>query len=318
MFRYFGLLLIALCIFFAKYQRHVGMQQIVQEFVSGLAEEERFLLDYFFRCLIQEDSIGYVLLGSKPMGSYGYRQPKVQHDPHLFTPVDQLNHFFDSFDEHNALIERGWQVWQKYASRFSGENIVFDTIVENYELNFKKIIVIDKQLMQSVVAAHFQKFAPLAPVKNSQAFCHSLSLDRSLKKKVYSRPDLLGICLGYGAKNAALFHKILLLYKNLGYFGFTLSKPSIQHAQQLEGELDALESHFKICSVKQISKKHLFSFGISFRADLADVETKQLQKKYSHYYRVLPKQYRSVNFLEKTLELIYLANESRQSLGFLR
>lgn len=231
MFRYFGLFLIPLCVWFAKYQRHVSVQQVIQEFVSAMPEEERFLLDYFFRRLIQEDSIGYVLLGAKPMGSYHYLQPKIQHDPHLFTPVDQLDHFFDSLDEYNALIERGWRVWTKYASQFSGENLVFDAIEENYELNFKKIIVINKQLMQSVVAAHFQKFALLAPVKDSQAFCHSLFLDQSLKKKVCSRPDLLGICLGYGVRNAALFHKTLLLYKSLGCFGFTLSKPSLQRTQ---------------------------------------------------------------------------------------
>lgn len=309
MFRYFGLILIPLCICFAKYQRHACIQQIVQKFVLTLSEEERFLLDYFFRRLIQEDSIGYVLLGAKPMGSYGYLQPKIQHHPYLFTPADQLDHFFDSLGEHNALIERGWQVWTKYASRFSGENIVFDSIVENYELNFKKIIVMNKQLMQSVVTAHFQKFAAFAPVKDSRAFCHSLFLNRSLKKKICSRPDLLGICLGYGARNANLFHKILMLYKDLGYFGFTLSKPSIQRTQQLEDELDALESRFKICSVKHVSKKHLFSFGISFRGDPTDAETQQLQKKYSHFYRVLPKQYHRVNFLEKTLELIYLASK---------
>src|SRR5580700_3345166 len=42
----------------------------VQEFISTLSLDERFLLDYFFRCLIQEDTIGYVLLGKKPMGFY--------------------------------------------------------------------------------------------------------------------------------------------------------------------------------------------------------------------------------------------------------
>lgn len=308
MFQFLGLLLIPLCCFFTKHQRHVEIQKGVREFLSSIPEEERILLDYFFRCLIQEDSIGYVLLGAKPMSTYSYIRPKVQFQS-SFTAIDQLDYFFESFDVRNAIIEQGWQVWKKYAPRFCGENIVFDILTENLEFNFTKIIVINKQLIQEMINSHFQKFTALASVKDKNTFCYSLIHDPRLKEKIHSRPDLLGICLGYGAKNADLFHKMTNLHKILGHFGLTLSKPSQHRVQQAKDELEALECRFKTCSIKCTSKKHWFQIGLSFRADLTDRDTQQLQKKYSHCYKILNKPYQGANFLEKTLELIYLANE---------
>ena len=76
MFRFFLAFLIIGCIVFAKHLRQVEKQQMILEFVLSIPKEEKILLDYFFRTLIQEDSIGYVLLGAKPMSIYSYLNPK--------------------------------------------------------------------------------------------------------------------------------------------------------------------------------------------------------------------------------------------------
>jgi len=94
---------------------------------------------------------------------------------------------------------------------------------------------------------------------------------------------------------------------------FTLSVAKTQH---IVSELNALEKNFKVCSLQRTSKKHLFNIGLSFRADLEDFDTVRLRKKYSKYYKILTQHYQGVNFLEKTLDLIYSANESCQSLPF--
>jgi hypothetical protein len=309
---------IAGCVFYAKYLRQVEKQQMIREFLVQIPEGEKLLLDHFFRSLIQEDSIGYVLLGAKPMSFYSYIQPKIHLDPHLFFPIDQLTCFFEGFDENNALMQQGWEIWKKYASRFCGENILFDVMEEERELNFNKIVVINKQLMQTEMDAHFDKFTAVAPIKQGEQLIDVFLQDLSFKEKVYSRPDLLGICLGYGCNNAALFHRMSQLHKMLGHFGFTLFRLSAANIQHIESELSALEKNFKVCSLQRTSKKHLFNIGLSFRADLEDFDTLCLRKKYSKYYKILTQNYQGVNFLERTLDLIYSANESCQSLPFFR
>src|ERR1700678_977730 len=51
----------------SRYEQKITHQADIKRFLSSLPSEEYFALDFFFRCLIQEDSIGYVLLGGKPM-----------------------------------------------------------------------------------------------------------------------------------------------------------------------------------------------------------------------------------------------------------
>jgi hypothetical protein len=77
----------------------------------------------------------------------------------------------------------------------------------------------------------------------------------------------------------------------------------------MEEELDAIEKIFKRCGIDYVSKKNLFNSGLGFRADFSDPETVSLQKKYIKCHKELTKSYQNTTFLEKTLELIYLANQ---------
>ena len=155
-------------------------------------------------------------------------------------------------------MQQGWEIWKKYASQFTGENILFDTLQEDRELNFAKIMVINKQLAQSEMGAHFEQFTAVSPATNYPRLIVAFLQDSSFKEKVCSRSDLLGICLDYGSHNAARFYRMSQLHRMLGHFGFTLSIPSADVAQHLKSELDLLEKNFKICSLQRTSKKHLF------------------------------------------------------------
>ena len=90
--------------------------------------EERFFLEYFFRSLIQEDAIGYVLLGGKPMAFFSYLKPKpIMHAYHL-EPLKEFELFFLGFDDENALFNRGCEILKKYENLFCGKNIFFDAL----------------------------------------------------------------------------------------------------------------------------------------------------------------------------------------------
>ena len=85
-------------------------QTNVRKFLRSLPLEERFLLDHFFRCLIQEDAVGYVLLGGKPMSFHSYLKPKTLVHPYRCDPVQQFELFFDGFDDKDALFHKGWEI----------------------------------------------------------------------------------------------------------------------------------------------------------------------------------------------------------------
>jgi hypothetical protein len=120
----------------------------------------------------------------------------------------------------------------------------------------------------------------------------------------------MGICLGYGARNASLFKKMLKLFTSMGWLDFTPEMPSHERLKNLENEWSILRNTFKTGIKDHTSRKFLFHFGVGFRADFSDPETQALQEKYADYHKRITLAYSKKNFLEKTLELILAANNS--------
>lgn len=298
------LMIISGCTFCAVKEKGLKKQVNVKEFLSTLSSEERFFLEHFFRCLIQEDAIGYVLLGGKPMSFYSYEQPKTI-APSTSEPVEQLDRFFEGLDERNALFHKGWKIWNKYKDLFCGENIFFDVFEQDKELKFIRVIVINKSLVLPLWDQHLHKFIPL---KNKENFFEALLHDQKFKEKFYSRHDLMGICLGYGEKNAVLYQKMLNLFTSMGLLDFTLQMPSADRLKCLEEEWSDLKKFFKVGIKDHSSQTCLFHYGVGFRADFSDVETTALQRKYTKYHKKITAAYDNANFLEKTFELILSAN----------
>ncbi len=282
----------------------------VKRFVASLPSEERLVLDYFFRCLIQEDTVGYVLAEEKPMCFYSHLQPKILIDSLEHNPVERIDLFFDGFDSRDALFHRGWKIWEKYKHHFCGRNIFFDTFEEDRELRYKKVIVVNKRLMLPIIDQYFSKFSPLDPsLKEKESLFDALLHDENFKRKFYTHHALMGICLGYGERNARLFQKMVKLFTSMGLMHFTLEKASPDRLEHLEQEWDALRQSFTIGIKDHISRKLLFHFGVGFRADFSDPETLCLQEKYTACHKKLTFAYRNGNFLERTLEWIYLADK---------
>ncbi|HSX04689.1 MAG TPA: hypothetical protein VLG76_08180 [Rhabdochlamydiaceae bacterium] len=276
--------------------------------MSKLPLSERLLLEYFFRCLIQKDSIGYVLLGGKPMSFYSYIKPKQILPAFVSTPLDELDLFFLGFNPTEALFEKGLDVWKKYEHYFCGKNIYFDVIEQDRELHYVKVAVINKGLMLSQFERYFHKFKHLdLSITHKEALFEALLHNQRFKERFYTSDDLVGICLGYGERNASLFQKRSSTLLSLGRLGFTLKQPSVRQRKSLENECSFLEKSL-ISFKDHDSRKFLFNLGVGFRADFTNPETCILQKKYKNLHKKLTHLYEGKNFLEETLYLIRLAD----------
>lgn len=289
-------------------QHDTGNSLDIRKFLTGISFEERLVLDYFFRALIQQDSIGYVLLEGKPMSFYSYIKPKLMLPAFQSEPAYELDLFFEGFNPHGTLFEKGLEVWKKYEHYFCGENIFFDVFEQDAELHFVKFVVINKRLVLSQFDHYFDKFKRLDPsLLDKESLFEALLHNQKFKERFYDSDDLMGICLGYGERNAALFKKRASILSALGRLGFTLKKLTPERRKSLKKDCDLLEKSLSSFRDHD-SRKFLFNLGLGFCADFTDPETHVLQKKYRHLHKTLPRLYVGKDFLEETLHLISLTN----------
>ncbi len=284
----------------------------VRKFLSSIPLKERHLLDYFFRRLIQDDTLGYVLLGSKPMTYYSYRKPKTEIQLIRSDPFFEFELFLYGLHPSESLFDKGLNLWKKYENRFCGKNIFFNLLEENQEFHYVNLLVINKKLVLPLIHQHFSRFLSVDPtIQNEETFFTNFLTNEKLKNQFYSRNDLLGICLGFGEKNADLFDRMVKVHTAMGWLDFTLYVPSSEHRAQLEKEWDNIKNASGGVG-KKIYVSHNFTFnsGVGFRADKTDPETVMLKKKYQDYRKILAQTYQGADFLEKTLELIKLANSN--------
>ena len=282
-----------------------------KKFLASLPEEERFLLEYFFRCLIQEDAIGYNLIHAKPMSFFSYLQPKatLALSSDEITPVDRLECFIEGFNPKWAIFHKGFERWKKYEHLFSKNNIFFNFYGEERDLSFRQVVVLNKKLLLPLFDKHMSRIRKIDPsLRDSQSIFHSLLYDEKFKRKFYSSTALAGICLGYGEKNAVLFEKMVAYFTSLGLYGFTLQ--SLEHQRIIKDKLASLQASFSGVLQSHYSKRLLFSWGPSFRVDNTLMETQLLKEKYMQASKELVHFYSNTNsFLENTLCLLIEGDE---------
>lgn len=289
-----------------------NLKMNIEKFVSLLPIEEKFFLEAFFRCLIQEEPFGYVLLGGKPMSIHSFFRIKPAMQPLSSDPVNSIRLFLDGLNFNDRVFEQGMKIWKKYEPLFCGNNIVMDVNEEDDEgLHWIRITLVNKQLLRSIFSKHLDCFRQLdCSLQDSDHLMQAILHNTELKKRFYSRHDLLGISLGYGVKNAVRFQQICNDLTDLGKLGFTLAKVSNGKREQLEERCQtnkASLSPFK----DHTSRKFLFTFGVGFLGDFNEPETLLLQKKYVALRHELTREYLEGDFLKKTLELIVKADCAR-------
>jgi hypothetical protein len=177
------LLIIFGCTSSPRQEEKTSRQADVKKFVSALPSEERFLLEFFFRCLIQEDAIGYVLLGGKPMSFYSYIRPKMLINSSRIQPLERIELFFAGIDDEHALFHKGLEIWKKHECRFCGKNIIFDVFEQDQELHFIQVSVFNKRLMFTLFDRYFHKFINLDhSIEGKESLCDLLLHDQRFKE----------------------------------------------------------------------------------------------------------------------------------------
>lgn len=283
----------------------------VRNFLSSLPEEERILLDYFFRCLIQEDVIGYTLIHTKPMSFFSCLKPKmhISASPYEVAPLPRMKCLFEGFKSRYAMFHRGFEIWKRYEHLFCKKNIFFGDYEAEGDLSYGKVIIFNKKLLLPLINKHIIRFQEIDPsLKDPQSIFKALLKDEKFKEKFHSSTALVGICLGYGERNAVLFEKMIKHFSALGLYGMTLH--SLEYQKAIKNELSSLKASFNGILQSHDSKKMLFSFGPSFRVDDTHPETHLLEKKYLQASKTLPQFYsNSKSFLENTLCLLIEADK---------
>lgn len=249
------------------------------------------------------------------MSFYSYLKPQWMTD---FNPLKSLELFVTSMDENDLLFQKGFETWKKYESLFCGKNLFFDSFEQKQELHYMKVVVINKSLLLSKLNEHLFHFSEYDfSFADAESVFNALLNNQKFREKFYSRHDLMGICLGYGERNAALFQKMSDLRTATGKQGFSIIIPSSARFRELEQELVQLENSFTGRIRDHVSRKFLFNVGVGFRADASDPETLELQENYTTFHKKITQTYKSGNFLEKTLELIILADNQVNKTPFI-
>lgn len=170
----------------------------VKEKIECIPDRERIFLQNFFAELMQNDSLAYVLFGSKPMCTTGY-----------FVELPMGNRLcgHDTF-----FIKKGWEIWKKYEVLFPHPNYI---IVEEDEVrgdqNLHALYFINKKNTLQITKKNRAIFQyELHEDFDPQAFIVQMERAPLLKETLSGHEGLLGILLGYGVENSMKYHERIL------------------------------------------------------------------------------------------------------------
>ena len=267
-----GLLIVGAFITAGLYVRHKTVTIVVAECQDKKTPIEipyidAFFLDFFFRELILRDSLGYTLIGEKPMSFGGFSDPKRTFFPFIT----------------DYCMVRGWKLWEKYKQYFLNPRYKFWMEESTWTERVKFIILIDKHQISEVFENNIQDFKLLLGADISTNHLLEQSQNKPLLKNILNNQEaLIGILLGYGRDNAWWYHNRDKSLKN----------PSVWGRE--------CQNKFKLPWKKyQIEELALPGFV----GDPDSSETILLKQRYLNARKRLLDYYKNKNFLEATLNL---------------
>lgn len=163
-------------------------------FISDLKihKEDQERLDILFGTLIESEMFGYVLCGEKPIG-----MTTLHLTPVFFSPTRMKSPGFEII-KGDSLLMNGFKTWEKYQNKFSFSNfkLVKSPMGNCYFINKRAVFKTIKK-NYSIFEKEFGK--NISPFKLLEMICDPNSVDEVL---LHRSNLILGILLGYGAKNA--------------------------------------------------------------------------------------------------------------------
>lgn len=267
-------------------------QTKVTKILRSINPEDRFYLDFYFRSLLFEDPLAYVIYGDKPMGFSGFYKPMISSD----YPLQQ------GCSQRNLILKRGYELHKKYQPLFQSKNFIF---VFRETDDYNEIALVNRRNFIKTVARSSEDFQRVlgAEVSGESILDQFIREKEILVKPLRGNHALLGILLGYGRKNSSTFHRKIEIMKSQREFhllhkkGYLTPSPGFNSVNE---ELDSLSKRLlPMCEPYQ-------EFSLidlpAFMVDPNDSETHEIREKFIKQRKKIIDIYRGGNFLETTLE----------------
>jgi hypothetical protein len=175
-------------------------KQNITRKLQSFTNEEKFFLEAFFRTLISTDNGSYVLFGDKPASLMVYREWQ-NYD---VQPISRFPCGSDFSPE-----RKGFEIWQKYQHLFPSKTYVFVKVGSCFSKRMTAVFFIHKERLLNILSKNFIDFQRVFPqFKSLRYLLNAILNDPSILRQICYKHDLLlGIILGFGKENSALFER---------------------------------------------------------------------------------------------------------------
>lgn len=255
---------------------------------SAISQQEKIILENFFRKLIHECDFGYTLYGDKAVSLTAY-----------FDPVPRENVFFM---RGNEILKKGWQVFKKHRGHFSLKKYI---ILEHRDIRHNLIFItlINKKAFLKTIEEHLDLFQQiLGKNLTPEILLQKLEEPKAVLLDLINHHEgLYGILLGYGRTNALLFHRRheLNIYAEQPTFSLSTAIPSKGFASLAD------EIAFLTNNMNPVEKQRSILYSIAlpqFMGIRENNETKSLMQKYRKIRSHINNYYLKHDFLDLTVK----------------
>ena len=284
----------------------ISQKQDITRKLQFLSTDEKFFLEAFFRTLISTEDGSYVLFGNKPTSLMFYEEWH-SYDPHPISSFPSGSDF--------SPQKKGFEIWQKHQHLFPLKTYAIIKTESHLSNHYAALFLIHKQRLLKILNQNFIDFQKVFPQFKSPEYLLNAMLDNPsiLQKIRYQHTLLLGIILGFGKDNAALFERqdeiYTFLFPQHFYSQRTyLKKPFLRPIPQsgcetLEEELDLIEMKsdgvIEVIDIPAVERSLHWPLG--FLVDIEKTDLAQLRARVKQERIKATAAYRKGNFLQVTL-----------------
>lgn len=289
-------------------------EEFIDQFLLKLSVEERYLLEYFFRQVFVHGSFGYVLIGAKPVAIQEcILKTSIPVIRNSRQPARKMKSLLSYFGKEPSVFGSSMEVWKKYEHHFHLKNFSFqyqDSINLISKMGTRTVILINKKMLETLVEKETYLFREIfSGWKRGRDFVEYCLQNEAIMRKILDNDECLGICLGYGKKNAHSFSKMVDLMRKLGINSMSIHQFRPEKFRELENELHTLEKQLQF-SIHHLSRSDVdYINAIGFRCDPFDEETMLLLQNYLESRRALTEYFHGKPFLKSALLLLMRADQ---------
>lgn len=246
-----------------------------------------------------------MLFGDKPAAMMVYE------DRQTFKLSPSSRRSFTGFSKERL----GFKVWQKYQHLFPFKNYVIVNTRAFVPASSEAVFLIHKERLLATLNQNFTEFQKKFPeFKTPKCLLNAMTRDSSLLHQVCFEHDLLlGIILGFGRDNAALFEREMQIESFLFPQQFSVPERYMENSltmlvpqsgfTTLEEELEAIQA--KGDGVIDLNDEALINctlhYPLGFLVDTTKTDLRKLRAKYKQQRIKATRPYDKGDFLETTL-----------------